>query len=200
MQLGNILQVMSILHIFALMISAGQILQSCWVYAKNQLTAFENWCQNNSIVGQQNICTGEVCLPNAQGKHSWLVAPHEQTGEREDLTLNNRGEKNNKKEPKTTVKKGGKKNQTRKEGETTQKHNIYKKMTGQNGFWNSHYKKIVKWRLHAISCEDRAIIILRFVQCYQEVIDSRQLQNLHPRVQGRPAIPVTKSNQDKLLF
>jgi hypothetical protein len=34
MQLGNILQVMSILHIFALMISAGQILQSCWVYAK----------------------------------------------------------------------------------------------------------------------------------------------------------------------
>jgi hypothetical protein len=50
---------------------------------------------------------------------------HEQIGEREDLTLNNRGEKNNnKKEPKTTVKKGGKKNQKRKEGETTQKHNI----------------------------------------------------------------------------
>jgi hypothetical protein len=42
MQLGNILQVMSILHIFALMIFVGQILQSCWVYAKNQLTAFEN--------------------------------------------------------------------------------------------------------------------------------------------------------------
>jgi hypothetical protein len=42
MQLGNILQVMSTLHIFALMISAGQIPQSCWVYAKNQLTTFEN--------------------------------------------------------------------------------------------------------------------------------------------------------------
>jgi hypothetical protein len=35
---------------------------------------------------------------------------HEQIGEREDLALNNRGDKNNnKKEPKTTVKKGEKK-------------------------------------------------------------------------------------------